>query len=320
VALITTDITTIIALLKANEVVAIPTETVYGLAGDIYSNKAIESIFTIKQRPLTNPLIVHIGAVQQLQSIASDIPLAAQLLINAFWPGPLTLVLPKHKSIPLIVTAHQQTVAVRMPQHPICLQLLQALNTPLAAPSANPYNYISPTTAQHVQQILGNSIPAILDGGPCNVGIESTIVGFENGKPTIYRHGSISKEQIQNIIGEVGEYKTETNSTLAPGMMLKHYSPHTAMLISTNALQESKLHTDKKVAILLPICDATHNASNIYILSKHNINEAAYKLYDTLHTLDNNNYDLIITELCPNSGLGQAINEKLIKAAFKSIE
>ena len=185
-SIISKDISKAVALLNNEELVAIPTETVYGLAGNIYSEKTIKAIFETKQRPFFNPLIVHIPSIDHLEEIVACIPEKAKLLAESFWPGPMTLVLKKKSTIPNVITAGKDTVAVRIPNHPTTLELLNRLDFPLAAPSANPFNRISPTTAQHVEDYFKDKIKMVLDGGACKIGIESTIIGFENEEPVIY--------------------------------------------------------------------------------------------------------------------------------------
>jgi L-threonylcarbamoyladenylate synthase len=180
-----------------NELIAIPTETVYGLAGNAYSDTAIRKIFELKKRPLLNPLIVHLKSASCIQEVASEIPEIGLKLINQFWPGPLTLILKKQKHISDLMTAGKDTVAVRVPNHPLTLALLNELEFPLTAPSANPFGSISPTNAEHVLSYFGKEIEAILDGGQCEKGLESTIIGFENEKPILYRHGAISMDEIE---------------------------------------------------------------------------------------------------------------------------
>ncbi|MES2733756.1 MAG: L-threonylcarbamoyladenylate synthase, partial [Bacteroidota bacterium] len=186
-ARIGTNISHAIDLLQQGEVVAIPTETVYGLAGNALNTKAVARIFSVKNRPTFDPLIIHTNSLEKVLQFVDEMPAQAKTLAQACWPGPLTLLLPRKDSIPDLVTSGLDTVAVRIPNHSLTLSLLEALEFPLAAPSANPFGYISPTTAEHVYNQLGKKIPYILDGGPCLVGIESTIVGFEDGEPTIYR-------------------------------------------------------------------------------------------------------------------------------------
>ncbi|MGK0380014.1 MAG: L-threonylcarbamoyladenylate synthase, partial [Patiriisocius sp.] len=225
--IISSDISKAIEILNNEDVIAIPTETVYGLAGNIYSEKAIRKIFQVKQRPFFNPLIVHIESIDKIDEVVSEFPPKAQKLAEAFWPGSLTLILPKKSNIPDVITAGKDTVGVRVPNHPITLSLLKQLSFPLAAPSANPFNRISPTSSLHVEGYFKSSISMVLEGGECKNGIESTIIGFENNDALLYRLGSISIEEIEKVIGKIQvKNKSETTPT-APGMLAKHYAPRT---------------------------------------------------------------------------------------------
>ena len=201
--LISQDIDQAISLLNQDELIAIPTETVYGLAGNIYSEKAISAIYALKQRPLFNPLIVHVHSVDQLENLTIEFPEKAKKLATQFWPGPLTLILKKHPNVPDLITAGNDTVAVRIPNHALTLALLSKLDYPLAAPSANPFGSISPTNALHVADYFVGQLPMVLEGGQCQNGIESTIVGFENGEPVLYRLGAISQEDIEHVVGKL---------------------------------------------------------------------------------------------------------------------
>ncbi len=305
-----------IDFLNKNEVVAIPTETVYGLAGNIFSEIAIKKIYEIKQRPFFNPLIVHIYDIKQLNELAIDIPEKAKILAKMFWPGSLTLILKKNKIVPEIVTANKNTVAIRMPNHPLALKLLSKLNFPLAAPSANPFGSISPTSALHVKEYFGNKISFILDGGNCKSGVESTIIGFENNEPVLYRLGAISIEEIEQKIGKIRIKNNNNTSPEAPGMLLKHYAPKTTLILVENVNEEILLHNDKKIAVLL--FKENINSSSVFhqeILStKGDLNEAASNLYAALHRLDKLNLDIIIAQKFPEIGLGNTINDRLERA------
>ena len=198
--MLTTDINKAKEALQTNELIAIPTETVYGLAGNAYDETALKKIFELKKRPFYNPLIVHLKSASCMYDVATDIPENALKLAEKFWPGPITLVLKKQAHISDLITAGKDTVAVRVPNHPVALALLEKLEFPLAAPSANPFGSISPTTAAHVLNYFGDNLNVILDGGECANGLESTIVGFENNQVILYRHGSISVDEIEKIV------------------------------------------------------------------------------------------------------------------------
>lgn len=315
-SIISKDISKAVALLNQEKLVAIPTETVYGLAGNIFSEKAIDSIFKTKQRPLFNPLIVHIPSIDYLESIVARIPEKAKLLAEVFWPGPITLVLKKKEVIPDVITAGKDTVAVRIPNHPITLELLKQLDFPLAAPSANPFNRISPTSAEHVESYFKNDIKMVLDGGTCTSGIESTIIGFENDEPIIYRLGSTSIEDIENIVGSV-EIKNKKNSVPnAPGMLARHYAPNTKTILVTDISDAIKQFQGKNIGILAFENEIKNKAIKFQIvLSKTgNVSEAATNLYSALHQLDEQDLDIIIAERLPNHDIGKSINDRLQRA------
>lgn len=318
--MISEDLQKAIEILKNNELVAIPTETVYGLAGNIYSEAAISKIFKLKNRPFFNPLIVHIHSVKQLIELTSYIPPKAQLLAKAFWPGALTLVLKKNFNVPDLITAGKDSVAIRMPNHPVTLALLAQLNFPLAAPSANPFGCISPTKTIHVEDYFGDRLQMVLDGGDCENGIESTIIGFETDTPVLYRLGAISIEVIENVIGPVEiKNKTETTTPDAPGMLSKHYAPLTATYIETNVEACIESFSDKKIGLLLFSKKIDHPKivhQEILTVNK-DLKEAASNLYAALHILDKLNLDIIIVERLPDIGLGKSINDRLERAAKK---
>ena len=322
-SIISKDIEKAIALLNADDLVAIPTETVYGLAGNIYSEKAIKTIFKTKKRPFFNPLIVHIPSIDYLENIVDYIPEKAKLLAKAFWPGPITLVLKKKNTIPDLITAGKDTVAVRVPNHPTTLALLKQLDFPLAAPSANPFNRISPTKAEHVEAYFKDNIKMVLDGGACKSGIESTIIGFENDEPIIYRLGSTSIEAIETVVGKIKIKNSTAKLTLsqkevapnAPGMLERHYAPKTRTILTNDILNAITKHKDKRIGLLL-FNDINNDSITFKVLlSKNkNLEEAAASLYDALHQLDNEDLDIIITEKLPNHGLGKSINDRLERA------
>ena len=314
-SIISKDIQKAVTILNNNDLVAIPTETVYGLAGNIFSEKAIKKIFKTKRRPLFNPLIVHISNIEYLQNIVSYIPEKAKLLATHFWPGSMTLVLPKHNSIPDLITAGKDTVAVRIPNHPKTIELLNTLDFPLAAPSANPFNSISPTKPEHVENYFRNDINMVLDGGHCKNGIESTIIGFEKDNPVIYRLGALSVEEIETVVGKITLKNTEANSPNAPGMLTKHYAPKTTTILADDIKTELKKHSNKKIGILVFSEPISINTIEEIVLSKtRNFKEAAANLYAAMHTLDQLNLDIIIAERFPNINLGKSINDRLQRA------
>ncbi len=315
--MITTAIDEAAAVLNQEDVVAIPTETVYGLAGNIYSEKAVKKIFALKKRPLFNPLIVHIKSVEVLNEVAKDIPDAALKLTKVFWPGPLTLVLKKQSHISDLITAGKPTVAVRMPNHKVALALLEKLDFPLAAPSANPFGSISPTTAEHVDHYFKDNLTLVLDGGPCERGVESTIIGFDKDGAVLYRHGSISIEEIEEVIGKIKVVAKNDDTPDAPGMLLKHYAPKTKLVLTDNIEQVLNENSNKQVGLLrLKSGKENWKIARLEVLSElGDLIEATHNLYAAMHRLDHLGLDLIIAEKLPEKGLGKTINDRLERAA-----
>lgn len=318
-SIISKDIDKAVQILSAEKLVAIPTETVYGLAGNIYSKKAINAIFETKKRPFFNPLIVHIASVEVLPEIVSYIPEKAKLLAKAFWPGPITLVLKKKNVIPDLITAGKDTVAVRIPNHETTLKLLKSLEFPLAAPSANPFGSISPTRAKHVEGYFRNKIEMVLDGGHCKKGIESTIIGFENDTPIIYRLGSTSIEAIEAVVGSVAIKNKKEVAPDAPGMLERHYAPSTKTILTNSVLETVKNYPNKRIGVLMFNTAIENTAVSVQIvLSKNkNMSEAASNLYSALHELDTQDLDVIIAERFPDSDLGKSINDRLQRATVQ---
>ena len=313
-----TDIDEAVRLLSDNELVAIPTETVYGLAANALSPKAVVKIFEAKKRPFFDPLIVHIGNAKQLHELAQNVPEEALQLAKHFWPGPLTLILPRKEHIPDIVTSGNTTVGVRMPNHKLTLELLRRLPFPLAAPSANPFGYVSPTEPGHVAAQLGNAISYILDGGPCEVGVESTIVGFEEGKPVIYRLGGIAVEEIEKIVGKVELQVNQSSNPAAPGQLKSHYAPGVPVFIG-DIDQLIKEHSGKKAGVISFTKKYDNPAiEKHWVLSaSRNLNKAARRLFKALRETDEANIDIVLAEKFPEEGLGRAINDRLKRAAAK---
>ena len=317
--MLTTDVYKAKEVLLKNELVAIPTETVYGLAGNAYSESALKKIFKLKNRPFYNPLILHISSVNYLKEVAVNIPKIALKLAEEFWPGPLTLVLQKKSHISDLITASKDTVAVRVPNHPVALALLNKLDFPIAAPSANPFGSISPTNAEHVFNYFGEAINVILDGGECEKGLESTIIGFENNNTILYRHGAISLDEIEKIVGKLIITTNSDKSPNAPGMLSRHYAPTTDTYLTNNIAELIKCFEGRKIGLLL-FKNHIQN-KNIFhqeILSKYgDFNEAAKNLYAAMHRLDQNKLDVILAERLPDKGLGKTINDKLERATKK---
>lgn len=303
-------------LLEQGQLVAIPTETVYGLAGNALDEKAVLEIFKVKNRPQFDPLIVHVSSLEQAKDFVEEFPAKAIELASRFWPGPLTLLLKKKPTIPDLVTSGLDSVAVRCPDHVLTRSLLQQLDFPLAAPSANPFGYISPTRPEHVNEQLGDRIPYILDGGECQIGIESTIVGFENDLPIVHRLGGLSMEMIESVIGKVVVQINNSSNPQAPGQLKSHYSPGKKMKLGN--LRYLVDHFKRlRVGILCfqtPVPDVNH--SHQIILSKvGNLDEAAQRLFSSLRALDKKDIDIILAEEVPDVGLGKAINDRLRRAA-----
>jgi L-threonylcarbamoyladenylate synthase len=230
--------------LEKGSVIGLPTETVYGLAGNIWDQEAINKIFTIKERPKNHPLIAHVAHWEQVESIASDIPVKAQLLAERFWPYPLTMILSAKPTVPSEATAGLGTIAVRMPEHPLALKLLSILPFPLVAPSANPFGKISPTSAMHVFSYFKGKIPLTLDGGNCKVGLESTIIGFKDDAVVIYRQGIISKDDILEVLPNTAVYYDIDNQSNYPGSHRSHYAPEP--LIITESFEERSINLQVK--------------------------------------------------------------------------
>ncbi|WP_026591847.1 L-threonylcarbamoyladenylate synthase [Bacillus sp. UNC437CL72CviS29] len=313
-------------LLRENEAIAFPTETVYGLGANAMNDEAIAKIFEAKGRPSDNPLIVHIGAKSQLGEIVREITPVAEELMKHFWPGPLTIILPKKDGISEKVTAGLDTVGVRMPDHPVALALIEEANVPVAAPSANRSGRPSPTLASHVYEDLNGKIAGIVDGGATGVGVESTVIDCTSDVPTILRPGGITKEQLEDVIGTVSldpALKDEKEKPKAPGMKYTHYAPKAPLSIVEGSRDFIQQLVDKKksegyaVGVL-----TTEENQHVYkadvVLScgmRSDLASVATKLYDVLRTFDASKVDMIFSESFPNEGIGNAIMNRLTKAA-----
>jgi L-threonylcarbamoyladenylate synthase len=309
-----TDISFARDLLKNGDLVAVPTETVYGLAGNALEPKSVARIFEVKNRPSFDPLIVHISDFQHLSKYVMHVPIQAERLAKEFWPGPLTLLLKKRTIIPDLVTSGLDTVGIRCPDHPLTQNLLRTIDFPLAAPSANPFGFVSPTTANHVTEQLGSKIKYILDGGPCTIGIESTIVGFENNKTVVHRLGGVSVEKLETIVGDV-EMASASPSPRAPGQLKSHYAPARKMFTADLDRAIGMIDLDR-VALLSFQKD--YNATHQVILSPTgSLTEAAKNLFGALRELDKMPVELILAEFVPDEGIGRAINDRLRRASAK---
>lgn len=326
-----TDLILAKKLLTEGKLVAIPTETVYGLAANALDETAVAGIFSAKNRPTFDPLILHVASIEQAQSLCTDWPEMADKLARAFWPGPLTLILPKADHVPDITTSGQPTVGIRMPNNRLTLELLSTLPFPLAAPSANPFGYVSPTNAQHVADQLGDRIDYILDDGECSVGIESTIIAIDNGVPKVLRLGGLSLERIAAVLGvPVLEHLNQNSNPQAPGQLDQHYSPR-CKLIALNTMPAADI--DPSVSIIYFSKDKAQrgsdnmssdgsdyylpDGSHYYLSDSGDTNQAASNLFSTLRRLDQDNQKIAYFEWAPNEGLGRAINDRLQRAAFQ---
>jgi len=304
-------------ILQQGGLVAIPTETVYGLAANGLDKNAVLKIFEAKNRPHFDPLIIHTNSIEKIKLWVNDFPEWAQQLADVFWPGPLTLLLPKKTIVPDLVTSGLPNVAVRIPNHKLTLQLLESLDFPLAAPSANPFGYVSPTTAQHVAAQLQNQVDYILDGGTCDVGIESTIVGFENNCITVYRLGGLAVEDIEQVVGKVNVQVNQSSNPTAPGMLKSHYAPTKPLFIGDVA-DFIKNNRSKKIGIISFYKDFDVEKSHSKTLSPtHDLKEAAHNLFAAIRDLDASDVEVIIAEKFPDNFLGRAINDRLQRAAAK---
>lgn len=313
------------AILRDGGLVAFPTETVYGLGANALCERAVARVFEVKARPRFDPLIVHIAGLEWLPRLTAEFPSLASQLAEKFWPGPLTLVLPKTPAVPDLVTAGGATVAIRVPDHPVALALLRAVDLPIAAPSANPFGRISPTCADHVRDQLGSQIDLILDGGPCRIGIESTVLQLSAAGPLLLRPGGTTLEEIEEVIGKVQvpaavRALSPAREFVSPGMLPQHYAPRTALVIrmrETASLGDGELCSGKRVG-LMAFCagDQTSRFVQVEVLSDTgDLCEAAANFFAALRRLDAAGLDLIVAETFPEVGLGRALNDRLRRAA-----
>ncbi|MCC6818485.1 MAG: threonylcarbamoyl-AMP synthase [Bacteroidia bacterium] len=303
--------------LRQGLTVGIPTETVYGLAANALNESAVVSIFKIKDRPFFDPLIIHVKDLETAKRYVRSFPPKALLLAEKFWPGPLTLLLPKESIIPDIVTSGSDLVAIRVPSHPLTLSLLELLDFPLAAPSANPFGYISPTQAEHVEKQLGDKVSYILDGGSSLIGLESTIVNCSEDGLSIVRLGGLSVDEIEKVIGtKLEKQLTQNSNPLSPGQLDKHYSPKSKFVLSENISESILKYRDKKIAILT--FGEEHYDRGIYELNLSktgDLEEAARNLFHYMRLLDIYAPDIIISKKVSPHGLGLAINDRLVRAS-----
>lgn len=318
-------------LIKQNEIVAFPTETVYGLGGNAYSDEAIEKIYEAKGRPSDNPLIIHIADIEQMEEFVEKIPENARLLMERFWPGPLTVIFQQKKGkLSERATAGLSTVAVRMPDHPVARSLIRAAGLPIAAPSANTSGKPSPTTAQHVYDDLNGKIPAIIDGGPTGIGVESTVIDCTEDIPRILRPGGITKEQIKGVIGSVQVDQATIDKTAvpkAPGMKYTHYAPKAPLcLVKGDRTRLQELVREKKreglrVGVLTTEENVSFYDGDVVLACgrRDSLETVSAALYNVLRKFDTTNVDIILSEMFPNEGIGAAIMNRLLKAAGHAI-
>ncbi|HEX5169063.1 MAG TPA: L-threonylcarbamoyladenylate synthase [Cyclobacteriaceae bacterium] len=307
------DIHKALDLLNRGELVAIPTETVYGLAGNALNIDAVAKIFSVKNRPQFDPLIVHVPDVTHAREYVEGIPDPARALTDKFWPGPLTILFRKKPIVPDLVTAGLETVGIRCPNHRLTRQLLDICSFPLAAPSANPFGYVSPTTPAHVNEQLGDKIRYILDGGPCHIGLESTIVGFEDSVVVVYRLGGLSVEQIEKEIGPVDVRTHSVSNPKAPGQLKSHYAPGKRVILGKLEELIKKFNPEESGILSF---DKDYQTPFQFILSPTgSIEEAAKNLFTALRTLEKMPVKIILAELVPDIGLGRAINDRLRRSS-----
>lgn len=311
---IITDISQAVVLLKEGGIVAIPTETVYGLGGDALNIQAVAKIFAAKNRPSFDPLIVHVSSIEQAHSIAY-LNEQAIFLLEKFSPGPLTLVLPKKSVVPDLVTSGHPTVAIRIPNHPVAIELLKQSGLCIAAPSANPFGYTSPTTAKHVEDFLGSRIDAVLDGGACDIGIESTIIDLSGITPKVLRLGGLPYEQLTEVLGEL-PFQMSSSKPNAPGMLTSHYNPGIPLrLFKSYSELLSEFNTTDTDRIGLLYSGKEIKASFAINLSREKVLvEVASKLFHALRSFDKADIDVIWSHELPEVGLGRAINDRLRRA------
>ena len=312
------SVTEAVNVLLQGQIVGLPTETVYGLGADATNETAIAKVFKAKNRPSFDPLIVHVSTLAAVKEIA-ELSEAAEQLFLAFSPGPLTVVLPKKKTIPDLVTSGHPTVAVRIPAHPVMLEVLQSSGLCIAAPSANPFGFASPTTAFHVLDQLGTKISGVVDGGPCSVGIESTIVDMSSNVPKVLRLGGMALEQIERVLGPIATELSSSNPS-APGMLTSHYNPGTPVQIFPNRealLAALKSNSHPNGIGVLYWGETIAHGSSFNLSERQSDSEAACNLFRGLRLLGSAQITNIYVHLLPEYGLGRAVNDRLQRAANK---
>jgi L-threonylcarbamoyladenylate synthase len=312
------SVTEAVNVLLKGQIVGLPTETVYGLGADATNEAAIAEVFKAKNRPSFDPLIVHVPTLDAVKEIA-ELSEAAEQLFLAFSPGPLTVVLPKNNTIPDLVTSGHATVAVRIPAHPVMLEVLQSSGLYIAAPSANPFGFASPTTAQHVLDQLGSIISGVVDGGPCSVGIESTIVDMSSNIPKVLRLGGMALEQLQRVLGPITSELSSSNPS-APGMLTSHYNPGTPLELFDDRdalLTALKSNSNPNGIGILYWGETIAHSSSFNLSELKSDSEAACNLFKGLRLLGGAPVTNIYVHLLPEYGLGRAVNDRLQRAANK---
>ena len=315
-SLITTEVDRAASTLREGRLVAFATETVYGLGANALDEAAVARVFEVKNRPHFDPLIVHVAADDWLNRLVTDFPETARQLADAFWPGPLTMVLPKADCVPDLVTSGLPSVAVRMPSHPQARELLAKADVPVAAPSANPFGQLSPTSASHVAETLGDRIELILDGGDCTVGVESTVLLMTGDRPCLLRHGGITQEEIEAVIGPVATRESAKNDVAAPspGMLPQHYAPRTP-LVMRSEVTDGEL-AGRRVGVISLRSETTSfdPAAVETLTSDGNLRDATAGFFAAMRRLDQASLDLIVAWPFPDEGLGRALNDRLGRA------
>jgi L-threonylcarbamoyladenylate synthase len=306
-------------ILRRGGLVAFPTETVYGLGANALSADACAKVFAVKRRPRFDPLIVHVAGESELGAVCDFRDARAQRLADAFWPGPLTLIVPRTPAIPDVVTAGLPTVAVRVPAHPVARALLAEARIPIAAPSANPFGYISPTLASHVERQIGAEIELVLDGGACTVGVESTIVDMTGERPVLLRPGAIEAERIEALVGELVR-AARTDLPRAPGQLDSHYAPRTRLVLVDGGSNDAVIPgRTGLLAFGEPEPESRARYAAVEVLSpRGDLREAAVNLFACMHRLDDAGLELIHAERVPAEGLGVAILDRLGRAAARA--
>lgn len=302
--------------IKEGKLVSFPTETVYGLGGNSLDPQAVARIFEVKARPSFDPLITHIADLEMLDRIADIKNQRTFDIIEKFWPGSLTLIVPKKEIVPAIVTSGLETMAVRMPDHPTALKLIKESTGAVAAPSANPFGYLSPTTAEHVDELLGDKIEMVLDGGTCKVGVESTVLDLTGEDPIILRPGGIALETLLAHIPDVQVYNRATASPTAPGQLKMHYSP-TKPLRIVDSISEVSQREQAGVLLFKEGVDTQGFKVREVLSEKGDPVEAAARLFVALHNLDKEDINVIYAERIPEHGLGRAVMDRIFKASEK---